>query len=37
VFRVEDGRVASVLRYPDVPAALAAAGLDAATAQSFDC
>ena len=27
VFRVEGGRVASVLRYPDGPAALAAAGL----------
>jgi ketosteroid isomerase-like protein len=27
VFRVERGRVASVLRYPDVPAALAATGL----------
>jgi ketosteroid isomerase-like protein len=27
VFRVQDGRVASVLRHPDLPAALQAAGL----------
>jgi ketosteroid isomerase-like protein len=28
VFRVRDGRISAVIRYPDVPSALEAAGLD---------